>query len=91
MFEEYSNSKDLEKLDAAVKAIGPELRLSYFTLKGDKAVRAGLFIMEKDNKKIINKLYALGFEKTRREKNCSDNYWSINEPITFRLRLEKWM
>ena len=91
MFEEYSNSNDLEALDAAIKAIDPELKLSIFTLAGDKAVRAGLFIMEKGNKKIINKLYALGFEKTLREKSNRYNYYSLNESVTFRLRLEKWM
>ena len=91
MFERYSNSKDLEKLQEAVSTIAPELKLSFFTLNGDKAIRAGILIEEKGNKEIINKLYALGFEKTRREKVPSNNYWSISESIKFRLRLEKWM
>lgn len=91
MFDEYSNSEDLKELQEAVKAIAPDLKLSIFTLSEKKAIRAGLFILEKGNKAIINKLFALGFEKTLREKTHTNNYWDINEPITFRLRLEKWL
>lgn len=90
MYKEYVNSSQIEELQKTLHSISPDLRLSRFALApGEKrAVAAGLYIMEKGNKHIIEKLLSMGFRKIHRERT-RNGYADMYDGYSFVLIFEK--
>ena len=85
-FEKYSNAEEIEAIETEIKAIDPDLKIAWLSHSGDRCDAVGVYVTEKGNKKIINKLLELGFTKRRREKIRSIGYL-YSEPTSFRVVL----
>lgn len=92
MYKKYVNHSEIEELQKTLHSISPNLRLSRFSLapgeEKPRATAAGLYIMEKGNKHIIEKLLSMGFRKMHRERT-RNGYADMYDGYSFVLILEK--
>lgn len=82
----YDNQKEVDAIEKRIQEIDPSLRLSSFTLAGNRVTAVGIVLQEKGNKPTINKLLEMGFKKIWREK-VADNFTQY-EGYSFRVRME---
>lgn len=87
MYKKYANADEIEKIQNEVSSICPDLKLNRFMLVDDNiAVSVGLEIVEKGNKRIIEKLSSIGFRKFLRIKK--ENY-HMYDGYSFLIIMEK--
>lgn len=90
MGDSYKNQADVDKVKKLLESISPGLRISYYMLDDevDTVKNIGLYVPEKGNKEVINKLLSIGFRKIRRRKVESGHYWDLAAPYTMQVVLE---
>lgn len=90
MFENYENQADVDKVKKLIESISPGLRISYYGTDNEfKTVHnIGLYVPEKGNKEVINKLLSIGFRKIRRRKVENGRYLDMAASYTMQVVLE---
>lgn len=90
MIDSYKNQADVDKVKKLLESISPGLGISYYMTDNDFTTVhvIGLFVPEKGNKEIINKLLSIGFRKIRRRKVETGHYWDIGASYTMQVVLE---
>ena len=89
MIDKYDNQDEIDELQQKLSEISPGLRVTGFTVWGNRAGTAFVYILEKGNKKVIDQLIALGFRKVRRQKVRTSDYWTLSATHTMEVVLEK--
>lgn len=87
----FINQDDVDKVKKLLESISPELRIGYYVMDSDvkNVVRnIGLYVPEKGNKEVINKLLSIGFMKMRRRKVEDGHYWDLVANYTMQVVLE---
>lgn len=94
MIDSYKNQADVDKVKKLLERVSPKLRISYYmTDDAFTTVRViGLYVPEKGNKEVINKLLSIGFRKIRRRKVENGHYYmgaSYTMQVVLEISMEK--
>lgn len=90
MDDTYKNQADVDKVKKMLESISPGLRISYYMTGHEFTTvqNIGLYVPEKGNKEVINKLLSIGFKKIRRRKVEDGGYWNMSATYTMQVVLE---
>ena len=89
MVDNYKNQADVDKVKKLLESISPELRISCYETDYEFTTvhNIVLYVPEKGNKEIINKLLSIGFRKIRRRKVEEGGYWNMSASYTMQIVL----
>lgn len=69
----HDNQNEIDKIEKMIQQIFPELRISSYSLDGNRVTSVGITIPIKGNSKVIKELEELGWKKLYRKKVRTDN------------------
>lgn len=89
MIDKYENQAEIDELNRKLSEISPGLKVTGFTVVGNRVGTAFVWLLEKGNKKVIDQLIALGFRKVRRQMVRTSDYWTLSTTYSMEVVLEK--